>query len=295
MAGAAAGPAYAGAGQPTPGMSTQAMPPGLPVSGAPVSGLPVSGSPISGAPDPLAAPVDPLFPGEGPSWQPRIVPSPPPQRGKLLKGLIIGLACGLLAFGASGFFIGRYTADASAGGPGPTTPTAAPSPTLPPYEQSQRELNAEKFTGDLAAFAEPWLPYVSGCAQDGEPGGPQLRAGESRRVLCEYGAMSLFFVQYKSISERDKVRARNLVQNVEARELAPGVAGGENARKAPSGRSEGSYIEYAFRSDGAPVRTVSGVWWDKEEAPVGAFLLAFWAEGVGEDWEPIRDVWKRHA
>jgi hypothetical protein len=211
-----------------------------------------------------------------------------------VAGLLAGLLIGLLVFGGAGFAAGRLTADPPA--PAPTVTPSPVGPTLPPYERSQRTLNADKVSGDLAAFAEPWLPWISGCLKNGDRGGPRLNPGETSRVLCEYGNMSLYFVQYASIAERDKVRIRNLGQNVDARSLTPGVTAGEPSRAAPSGRTEGSYIEYAYRAGAGPdARVVAALWWDHDEAPVGAYLLAFWVDGVGSSWAPIRDVWRRHA
>lgn len=248
------------------------------------------------APPGIEGPLpDPLFPGEAPSWQPRIIPSPPPQRGRLIVGLLIGSLAGLLVFGVSGFFIGRFTVGDSVD-PQPSPSAVAATPTLPAYERSQLTLNEAKFSGELADFAEPWLPWVAACLKNGDRGGPPLNPGESLRVLCKFGGMSVYFVQYASIAERDKIRIRNLGQNVDARQIAPGVASAEQDRATPSGRSRGGYVEYAYRvGSGAAARTVSGLWWDDADRPVGAYLLAFWAEGAGENWEPMRDVWGRHA
>ena len=86
-----------------------------------------------------------------------------------------------------------------------------------------------------------------------------------------------------------------LGQNVDARTLTPGVAAATD-RATPSGRTTGNYVEYAYKvteSDG--VRTVSGIRWDEAEAPVGAYLLAYWTDGIGADWAPMRDLWGRYA
>jgi hypothetical protein len=261
------------------------------VSGQPVSGDPFSGQPVAGGgyPDPS----DPLFPDDRASWQPRIVPSPAPQRGRVVRALLIGLLSGLLVFGLSGFFLGRWTAGGSGVAPTPE-PTGAAD--LAPYERSQLTLNGAKFTGALAALAEPWLPFADGCRKNGDPEGPRLNQGEAARVRCEYRSMSLYFVEYSSVAERDKIRIRNLGQNVDAQQLTPGAKPAADRRRTPSGRTEGGYVEYAFRSgQGAQARTVAGLWWDDADSPVGAYLLAFWTEGVGESWEPMRDVWSRHA
>jgi hypothetical protein len=217
----------------------------------------------------------------------------------VLLGLLIGLLAGLLVFGTAGFFTGRWTADRSTPTPTPstspaTTPASAGS-SLPPYEQSQLAINRGRFSGELATFAGGWLPYVGDCVKSGDRGGPDLAAGEVVRVGCEYGNLSVYFIQYTSIAARDKTRIRNLGQNVDARQLTPGVAPGTD-RPTPSGRSEGSYIEYAYRvGQGDAFRTVAGIWWDDADTPVGAYLVAYWKEGAGESWAPMRDVWSRHA
>jgi hypothetical protein len=283
-------------GQPSPG--TGPLPPGTqrtdPLAGDPSAGDPLAGDPLAG--DPLVG--DPFLDPARPSWQPRITPSPPPRRGRLLGALLIGLLAGLVLFGSSGFLAGRWTA----AGPesAPTAPTPAPTgpsagPSLPAYERNQLEVNKAKLTGDLGAFADGWLPYVGDCLRNGDREGPKLGTGEVARVACEHGSVLVYFVQYRSIADRDKVRIRNLGQNVDARQLTPGVApGGE--RGTPSGRSTGSYVEYAYRfGNGAAARTVAGIWWDDADRPVGAYLLAYWKDEVGESWEPLRDLWGRHA
>jgi hypothetical protein len=82
---------------------------------------------------------------------------------------------------------------------------------------------------------------------------------------------------------------------VDTEALAPGAA--EPAeRKAPSARTEGNYVEYAYRlTERGTTRTVSGLWWDDAQTPVAGYLLAYWKDGVGESWAPMRDLWSRYA
>ena len=55
-------------------------------------------------------------------------------------------------------------------------------------------------------------------------------------------------------------------------------------------------MEYAYPVTEANItQTVSGLWWDDAEAPVAAYMLAYWKAGVGESWAPMRDVWARYA
>ncbi|WP_412752429.1 hypothetical protein [Krasilnikovia sp. M28-CT-15] len=211
-----------------------------------------------------------------------------------MRGLIVGLVVGLLLFGTGGWFAGRATAPAAAPSP---APSAAPStePTAGVYEQNQIAINQPKLTGALEPVARNWLPYLSGCARSGERNGPSLSRGEKARVRCELDAMTIVFVEFDSATDRDKGHARTLGQNVDARQLAPGVAEATK-RPAPSGQLNGNYVEFAYKvTEGGSDRVVSGIWWDDAQTPVAVYLLAYWKEGVGEKWEPMRDLWSRYA
>ena len=316
------------------GAPTSGGPAGWPTSGAPAGGVPAGGgsagtgpvdafglpisSPSSGALDQYGlAPTsaDRFTAGEGGSESysepdrlasdadrfgfdtpvnrgPRIEPSPKPQRGKLLLGLAVGLLVGLLVFGIGGFFTGRLTANQADPKPGPT---AQPSPSLGVYEQSQIAINQPKLTGGVSILAQGWLPYLSSCDRSGTPGGPALNKGEVTRVRCRLDGMSVIFVKYATLPDRDKARFNILSQNVDARALTPGAApAGE--KSAPSGRTSGSYAEFAYTLDENKVKqTVAGIWWDDTETPAAAYMLGFWKAGLGESWEPMRDVWARYA
>jgi hypothetical protein len=139
------------------------------------------------------------------------------------------------------------------------------------------------------------MPYLSGCTRSGEAGGPALNPGEKVRVRCTLGGMSAIFVEYKTAADRDKSRVTALGQNVDARSLTPGV--GEPVGKAtPSGRTTGNYVEYAYAlTEGKSTRTVAGIRWDEDQAPVAGYLLAYWADGIGSNWAPMRDLWGRYA
>ncbi|RZU49648.1 hypothetical protein EV385_1401 [Krasilnikovia cinnamomea] len=212
----------------------------------------------------------------------------------MVLGLVVGLVVGLLLFGTGGWFAGRATAPAAAPSPAPSASPSA-EPTLGAYEQSQIAINQPKLTGALAPVAQAWLPHLSGCSRSGERNGPNLTRGEKARVRCELDAMTIVFVEFDSAADRDKGQVRALGQNVDARQLAPGVADATK-RPTPSGRLNGNYVEYAYKvTEGGGERVVSGIWWDDAQAPVAAYLLAYWKEGVGEKWEPMRDLWSRYA
>jgi hypothetical protein len=272
-----------------PHASYPSSPAGGPISTAPTSGTPTSGAPYSTSSGgtPSYGPFhgdntpwdNPPFPGR------RIEPSPPPDRSRLLIGLLAGLIAGLLVFGVGGFFTGRATA-----------PTTSATPKLGVFERSQAALNRPHFapTG-LVAISQGWLPYLSTCTRSGETGGPALNAGEKARVRCTLDGMSAIFVEYNSLADRDKARVATLGQNVDARTLTPGV-GPVSQRRAPSGRTKGSYVEYAYKlTEGGVTRPVAAIWWDDAQTPVAGYLLAYWQEGLGESWDPLRDLWARYA
>ncbi|MBT8225684.1 MAG: hypothetical protein HKP61_11105 [Dactylosporangium sp.] len=202
----------------------------------------------------------------------------------MILGILIGLIVGLVLFGGAGFAIARVTDRPIDAGP---APSASASASL--YERSQLALSRTKVTGNLIAFSETWLPYVSGCSRDGDPNGPKLNSGEVSRVACERGAVRVTFVEYRSISDRDKMRTRVLGQNVDARALAPGVANPTEGREEP----RGYYIEYAYKtSSETSNRVYVGIWWDSINDPVAGYILTSWEEGLDSHWEPLRDLWK---
>lgn len=260
-----------------------------PSSGGPAFG-PSSGGPAYG---PVSGGGDAY--GFGASRPgPRIEPSPPPQRNRIIIGLVAGLLAGLIVFGAGGFFLGRSTGREAAPAPAPSTPPSA-EPSLGLYEQSQVTLNQAKLTGAVGPIAQSWLPHLSSCARNGDPGGPPLNPGEKSRVRCRFDGMSAIFVEYANVAERDKARVTTLSQNVDARTLTPGV-GAATETTTPSGRTTGNYVEYAYTvTENKVKQTVSGIWWDDAQTPVAAYILAYWKDGVGQSWGPMREVWARYA
>jgi hypothetical protein len=102
-------------------------------------------------------------------------------------------------------------------------------------------------------------------------------------------------VEYATVADRDKARVRVLGQNVDARTLTPGVAEA-GAKAAPSGRTTGNYVEYAYSvTEQKRPRTLSGTWGDDARTPVAGYTLAYWADDVGESWAPMRDIGTRYA
>ncbi|MEV4643042.1 hypothetical protein AB0J80_37455 [Actinoplanes sp. NPDC049548] len=294
-AGGGAGDSYGGAPaspnrfDPTSGAGdSYGSAPASPNRFGPTSGAGGTSDPyLAETPDRFGFEVSPSY-GSGP----RIEPTPKQPRGRFLFPALAGLVAGLLIFGTGGWFLGRSGAHDD---PAPTPTVAAPSPTPSAsqgvYEQNQIAINQPKFAGSLGSVAEGWLPHLSGCSRSGEKSGPKLNRGEKVRVRCEMDAMSVIFVEYATTADRDKARVATLGQNVDARTLTPGV-GAAAERATPSGRTNGNYVEYAYKVSG---RTVAGIWWDDNATPVAAYLLAFWKEGTGEKWEPMRDVWARYA
>jgi hypothetical protein len=216
----------------------------------------------------------------------RIEPSPPRRRSRLLLGLASGLAAGLLLFGTAGWYLGRATAPAgTATTPGATTPGV--------FERNQIRINTPDFQGTgLTTLSKGWLPYLATCNR----AAPTAAQGEKTRVRCTLDGMSAIFVEYNSVAERDKARVKTLSQAADARELTTGAAAPTQQRPTPSKRTTGNYVEYAYRlTESGVTRTISGIWWDDAKTPVAGYLLAYWKDGMGETWEPMRDLWSRYA
>jgi hypothetical protein len=286
-------------GPPMPVGNASAPPAGSP----PWSSQPASGWTNPEPRQPAWTNGDPLLgaPAEGsPGWRPRIEPTPrPPRRGRLVIFAVIGLLAGLLIAAPVGFIVGSRNADDSTEPKSANSAAPSASASLGPFEASQLALNKTKFDGELATFAEPWLPWIGGCSTNTEANGPKLNAGEKTRIFCRYGGPSvIFFVLYNSVAERDKARLSRERQNLDADQLAPGVKpsasrGGASGTPsaAPGGAAGVTYVEYAFRNSAG--RTIAGIWWGRNDSPASAYLEVPWEEGLGAKWEPIRDIWQR--
>jgi hypothetical protein len=205
--------------------------------------------------------------------------------------MLVGLLVGLVFFGPAGYLVAAATAD-----PAPVLTPRAGTPgaggSLPAFERNQLALNKDLVGGDLTALANSWLPYVSGCNKSGEKDGPKLGDGESVRISCRYGGVTVFFVQFQSTVEREKARGRRMPQNLDAKRLLPGT-GEPGPKRSTSGKADGNYVEYGFKGDNG--HTYAGLWWDNASTPVAGFLVADWNEGLNETWEPLRDLWRRYA
>ncbi len=259
-----------------------------PVSGGypeqPVSGgypaQPVSGGyaahPVSGG-----HAVQPVSGGYPPA-QRRIEPSPPPQRGKLVLGLVAGLVAGALLGGTGAFFLGR----ASAGDD--------PAPVVvqqPAAVAALTEANRAKFSGELATLAEPWLADMSNCLANTDSGGPKLDTGQRTHVLCRDGGMYLHFVAYESADA--KATDLGYRQQI-ALNSASILAGAEQPGRKLGGLTgaPGTYVEYATRSGTDPA--LCGVWWNRDNTDAAVYVDVL-CDSLGGTWDPLRAVWQRHS
>jgi hypothetical protein len=206
---------------------------------------------------------------------------------------------GLLVFGSTGYLVGttagsRAEPEPAAADAGPATAEASPAASapapLPPFEANQLAFNRRKVGAVLVPLAESWLPWVGGCVTSSEAGGPRPEAGEQSRVFCELSNLDVYFIQYRSVSDRDRARAARQAQNGDASRLAPGAAPVAAGRAGTSRRTSGAYVEFAYRDGG---RTISGVWWDDAGTATAAYVETPWTDGTG--WRPLRDIWQRYS
>ncbi|GAB3525736.1 hypothetical protein GCM10027575_61150 [Phytohabitans suffuscus] len=231
-----------------------------------------------------ALPAPPPRPGPRPPTIERPLPvSPAPQsvtvrrRGRpasrILLGLLVGLLVGFLVFGAAGYRAGTRSPTANAG-QGPGQPSTV-----------------ELLGGDaaLATLATAWVPAATGCAA------ATAARGEQTHASCEVGGLSLHFVRFESVAERDGARQARRQGHDDAQRLAPGATQ-LLRRPSASHRTRGEYIEFAYVSgDGAGAPIVAGAWWDNGDEPVAAWVEAPWVKRLGSSWTPVRDAWNRYS
>lgn len=289
-------------GPPTPVSGTPELvehPPQLPwaMHVAPTSGQPVSASPqpVSAAPSSApptrpvsAAPQSPAYAGNAtPAFDPfpttegrRIAPvAPKPKRPNWI--LISGALVLAILAGTAGFFVGRSGAEG----------TAPPSTeaTLAPYEAMQASINRPLFDGLLAPMAEPWLPRIGGCVVYNDPGAPKLSTNEERHVYCPYGVVWLHFAQFPGRRQKDAARDTRRQLNAAGGALAPGLREATHTTGGVTAKP-GNYIEYAYKGDDG--RTICGLWWDRDDVD-GAFYLETPCDGIDNNWDALRDLWRR--
>lgn len=279
--GAAPGREYWSDGEHTPdsgghdqyGLSTQ------PVSGG------FAAPPLSGD---LAAPAP----------QRRIVPSPPPQRGKLLLGVIVGVLAGALVAGAGAFVLGRATAPDSAPAAAPQSDAPAEEPAAAPPEEPAEEptnvfaaTNRATFPDDLIPLAEPWLADMSSCVANTDDGGPPLGPGERAHVLCRDGGMYLHFVAYDSaegraadLSFRQRIARSSASDRPDAEEPGDKLGGVTGTL--------GLYVEYTTPTGEIPA--LCGIWWNPDGTDTAVFVDVL-CDSLGGNWDSLRSVWQRHS
>ncbi|MBM0233450.1 hypothetical protein JNW91_17260 [Micromonospora sp. STR1_7] len=307
-------PSSAPPAPPVSGVPQQASGPPHPVSGAPelvahppqlpwaMHTNPVSGQPASASPQPVSvapaspaaaqsetAPV-PSYPASSPStFDPlagpgrRIAPvQREPKRPKWV--LAAGALVLALVAGTAGFFIG------GAGGDEEPSTSPSTSASLPPYEATQLSLNSARFTGELAPLAKPWLPRIGGCVSYNGPGAPKLPADEKQHVFCDHSGAWLHFVLYPGKTQKDTARKFRATLNFSGASLAPGL---REATRTTGGvtNTAGSYVEYAF--EGEDGRPLCGLWWDPDDTNSAFYIETLCEEGMGGNWDALRDLWRR--
>lgn len=269
----------------SPGAWTPA--PTSPTSVPPQSGPAWSTEPRSGAG--WGAPQPSPFPELGPHYQPRIEPTPPKQRGRVLP-LIVGIVAGALVAGVGGFFLGSATAGDHAS----PAPSPSSAPALGLFDAAQTAANKAKLDGELAGLAQPWLNSTLGsCVANTDKDAPPLAKDESRHVTCRYGSAWVHFVVYKGEEQKNAARTYRQQLNLNSDDIAPGVHDPSRTTGGVTG-APGKVIEYAFRRpDG---RSLCGISWERDADALAAMMIeANCEEDLGGKWEPLRDLLQRHS
>ncbi|MFD6563024.1 hypothetical protein [Micromonospora profundi] len=161
------------------------------------------------------------------------------------------------------------------------------------FAQRQAVVNRGRFPSPVVAdFAAPWLGDVRDCITDTSTGGPQAGTGEQSRTRCTAGIVTTYWISYRTIADRDAAQARYTAQAANASKLTPGA-------NPPTTRSTSShdayYIEYAYKVSSGPQaeQSIAAIWWSDANKPIAGVFLAYWAEGLGSTWAPLRDLWSR--
>ncbi|MET7666684.1 hypothetical protein [Micromonospora luteifusca] len=238
------------------------------------SSQPVSAAPSSAAP----APFDQQFATPGR----RIAPVQVVRRGVSWLWVVVGGLVLVLAAGAGGYALG---------GRGDSDKPPPATASLPPYQATQLSINKAKFTGELAALGESWLPELSGCVVYSDRGNPKLPQNEVGHVFCPYGAVEVHFALFRE--ESLKVAARGQREELSRSNSALALGMREATRTAGGVTGvAGSYVEYAFLVEG---QAYCGVWWDRDDSNGVMVLETPCMAGIGGNWDALRDLWHRHS
>ncbi|MGN9808272.1 hypothetical protein ACTMSW_02775 [Micromonospora sp. BQ11] len=309
-------PPVSGPPQPQSGPSSSVSPAALPTSGMPYAAraaqsMPTPEQPLLAATQPgLVAPMSPATrhasmppvphqadaslsasPSPQPGHDPftatgrRIAPVQPARKRRGWIPITVGALTLTLIAGTAGFVLGK----GSEGDP-VVAPSSASAP-LPPYEASQLAINKARFEGPLAPLAQPWLSRIGGCVTFDEAGAPKLPADEKGHVVCRYGGAWLHFTLYPGKKQKDTARTYRLQLNISNADLAPGIAGEVTRTTGEVTRAAGSYLEYAYKGEDG--RSMCGIWWERDDVDAAWFLETYCEDGIGGNWDALRDLWKR--
>ncbi|WP_231605775.1 hypothetical protein [Micromonospora sp. HK10] len=82
-----------------------------------------------------------------------------------------------------------------------------------PFAERQASVNRSHIpTKQLAEFAAPWLARMGDCTGDTQSGGPERGDGEQTRTRCTAGIVTVYWISYRSIADRDAAQARYAAQ-----------------------------------------------------------------------------------
>jgi hypothetical protein len=242
----------------------------------------VSAPPTVSAPPEISPPVDWSATSEpAPSWQPRIAPTPPPRRSKLVPILVVLLV--LLPIGAG---VGGYFAGAAGSG---SDPASAPQqPALSEAQKQRLAANRAKFSADMLPYAEPLLADLHECRADTDEGGPELVKREAQHVRCRMFGVAVHVVKYRTLAERDEVREWWKSENAAQRAFAlPGMES-PSAKTGAVSKAAGQYVEFAFPA--GKEHNACGIWWDRDSTG-GAIWFEALCDQIGS-WESLRELWR---
>ncbi|MEH1017689.1 hypothetical protein V6U90_32020 [Micromonospora sp. CPCC 206060] len=238
-------------------------------------------------------------PARAPGRAPAVTPTQPASRvpsasraaapnGYRPKAGRVRVVAAILAGAAVGAGITNWTTSPSAQNPTMPHPTEAAEDL---FDQRQASVNRSQIpTQQLAEFAAPWLARIGNCTSNTASTGQQPGDGEQTRTRCTAGIVTVYWISYRNLADRDAAHARYVAQAARSQDLAPGM---QPPTPTTTGHTAQLRVEYAYRvpTGTHTGQTVAALWWSDPAQPVAGVLTAYWTDGLGSSWGPLRDLW----
>jgi hypothetical protein len=196
---------------------------------------------------------------------------------------VLTVATALLTIGAG---VGGYAAGAGRSDPG-TPPDLRSAPT--PTRAAGTTANRLRFNADLAPYAEPLYATLQDCRLSAEESGPRLEERETQHVRCRVYGVAVHYTTYRTEADRDGYRSWWKSAYATKGGLAPSGIEPPSRKTGAVSKTAGQYVEYVYPAGKEHV--MCGLWWDRD-SPGGAVRFEALCDQIGNDWAPLRELWR---